>query len=752
MPPEESMIPVARPWLGDAEVQAAARPLLSGWVTQGPETAAFEVEFAAHVGANYACAVSSCTTALHLALLAAGVRAGDEVVTVSHSFIATANSIRACGARPVFVDIEPATFNLDPRLLEAAIGPRTRAVLCVHQLGRPCDLRAVLEVARRRGLPVIEDAACAVGGEILWDGAWEKVGRPHGDVACFSFHPRKVITTGDGGMLTTSNAEWDRQFRLWRQHGMSVPDSVRHEAREVVFESYLTPGYNYRLTDIQAAVGREQLRRLPEIVARRRHLADRYRSMLAGVHGLILPEESSWARANWQSFCVRLPDGCDQRRVMKALLDRRIATRRGVMCAHREPAYGPGTWSCRPGDAGCACPAAKCSRLQHSEEAQDRTIILPLFAQMTEAEQLRVAAALRDACRAAGTDVPEAPAKGLPALALQAHMPAVVGAAGRPLLCVVTPAFNEAKNLPLLYDRLREVLAASDVDWEWVVVDDHSSDGTYGAVQDIARRDPRVRAVRLARNFGSHTAISCGLHHARGDGAVVMAADMQDPPEALPGLVARWRRAAHVVWAARAGREGETASTIGFSRLYYLIMRRLVGLKEMPADGADFFLIDRRVIDAFRQFNETNVSIFALLTWMGFRQETVAYTKQARRHGRSGWTLAKKIKLLLDSVASFSYFPIRLMTGLGSAVAVLGLLYSGLVLINGLAGRPPQGWTSLMATVLVLGGGQMLMLGVLGEYIWRALDESRRRPRYLIEENTDPAASAAADLPRKSAA
>ena len=200
----KDFVPVARPHLGHEEVAAAGRAILSGWVTQGPEVAAFEREFAAYVGSPHACAVSSGTTALHLALLAVGVRPGDEVITVSHSYIATANSIRYCGATPVFVDIDPATFNIDPRKIEPAISERTRAILCVHQMGMPCDLKAIVEIGRRRGLPVVEDAACAIGSEILWQGQWEKIGKPHGDVACFSFHPRKLLTTGDGGMLTTA--------------------------------------------------------------------------------------------------------------------------------------------------------------------------------------------------------------------------------------------------------------------------------------------------------------------------------------------------------------------------------------------------------------------------------------------------------------------------------------------------------------------------------------------------------------------
>lgn len=388
---------MARPWMDSREADAARRPIEKGWVTQGPEVAAFEREFAAFVGAPHACAVSNCTTALHLALLACGVSAGDEVVTVSHSFVATASCVVHCGAVPVFVDIQPDTFNIDPAEIEKAISPRTKAILCVHQMGMPCDLRAILDMANRRGLPVVEDAACAIGSEIRWGSEWQKIGKPHGDIACFSFHPRKLLTTGDGGMLTTANAEFDAQFRLLRQHGMSVPDSVRHGANRVIFEEYLGVGFNYRMTDIQAAVGREQLKKLPEMVATRRKLASRYCQILKDIPGLSFPEEPEWARSNWQSFCVRLPETWGQVEVMQHMLDSGVATRRGIMCAHREPAYVDVPWRCAESagtNDSCKCPPKSCRQLAQSETAQDRCIILPLFHDLSEEDQDYVAETL----------------------------------------------------------------------------------------------------------------------------------------------------------------------------------------------------------------------------------------------------------------------------------------------------------------------------------------------------------------------
>jgi glycosyltransferase involved in cell wall biosynthesis len=304
------------------------------------------------------------------------------------------------------------------------------------------------------------------------------------------------------------------------------------------------------------------------------------------------------------------------------------------------------------------------------------------------------------------------------------------------MLSIITPAYNEAANLPLLHQRLSVVMNSIDVDWEWIIVDDHSTDDTFAVIDDLFNQDSKVRGFRLARNHGSHIAICCGLDHAKGACAAIMAADLQDPPETLPLLLKKWEAGAQVVWAVRAIREGEKNSTLLFSRLYYFLMRHVVGMKEMPATGADFFLIDRKVMKTFLQFRESNLSIMVLMSWMGFRQATITYDKQARLHGSSGWNLGKKIKLVVDSIVSFSYLPIRFMSLIGLVVSIFGFAYATVVLFNALRGHPVQGWTSLMLVLLIIGGLQMMMLGVLGEYIWRGLDESRRRPKYFMENST----------------
>ena len=311
------------------------------------------------------------------------------------------------------------------------------------------------------------------------------------------------------------------------------------------------------------------------------------------------------------------------------------------------------------------------------------------------------------------------------------------------LLSIVTPVYNEADNLPVLYERIESVLKEAGVDWEWLLVDDHSADESFKIVNLLSEKAPegRIRGYRFSRNQGSHTAIMCGFEKAQGNCAVILAGDCQDPPETIPDLLNEWAKGYSVVWAVRRKREGEKASTLAFARIYYWLMRTMVGIKNMPSSGADFFLLDRRAMRAVTRYREQNVSVLALLSWIGFTQSFIEYDKQPRLHGQTGWSLRKKLKLVIDSITSFTYAPVRIMSYLGVCTSFLGFAYAMLVIFNAIYLQTAvEGWSSLMVVILVTGGAQMLMMGVLGEYLWRALDESRRRPRYVIEDEVEPKA------------
>lgn len=310
-----------------------------------------------------------------------------------------------------------------------------------------------------------------------------------------------------------------------------------------------------------------------------------------------------------------------------------------------------------------------------------------------------------------------------------------------PRISVITAFLNEADNLPAWKQRVEAALGEPGQTFELVFVDDHSSDGSTDLVRDWSAADSSVRYVRLSRNCGSHAAFSAGLESCRGDCAILLAADLQDPPEAIPRLLQEWKQGYNVVWAARSERLGESWSTRLFSSAYYRIMQKLA-LPEMPRQGADFVLLDRKVIDAYNAIPEKNTSFLAMILWLGFRQTTISYVKEARAAGKSKWTFARKIKLLVDSVVSFSFAPIRFASYLGMLVSLFAFAFSIDVFVNALFGHPIEGYSSLMMVVLWLGGIQLLILGILGEYLWRAFDQVRGRPYYIVEERSGVAITA----------
>jgi perosamine synthetase len=360
-------VPFARPFLRGDEGAAVAAVIASGWVSQGRRVSEFEQAFAARVGAPDAVATTSCTTALHLALYASGVGPGDEVIVPSLSFIATANAVWHCGATPVFGDIDPRTYNLDPAAAERAITPRTRVIMPVHQVGLPADMDRFLDLAERYGVQIVEDAACAIGASYKDS----RIGSL-GPLSCFSLHPRKVITTGEGGMIAVHDPDLAARLRRLRAHGMDLSDLARHAARDVLFEAYPERGFNSRMTDMQAALGLCQLEALDHILAERRRLAERYTRALESVPGLQPPYDPPYAVRTWQSYCLRVTSraAVGRTELMRRLLADGIPTRRGVMAIHHEQSY-----------------PASAAHLEHTDAAAREVLMLPLFPGLTDEQQ-----------------------------------------------------------------------------------------------------------------------------------------------------------------------------------------------------------------------------------------------------------------------------------------------------------------------------------------------------------------------------
>ncbi len=371
-------VPITKPSLGEEEARAPFESIRSGWVTQGPKVAEFEKAVAAYVGAKHGVATTSCTTGLHLALTAAGIGKGDEVIVPSLTFIASANAILYTGADVVFCEVDPRTFNIDPNDVEKRITKRTKAIMPIDQIGLGCDIGAVNDIAKKHGLDVVEDAAPAIGE----DYRGRKVGS-NAHQTVFSFHPRKVITTGEGGMITTDDDAFADRARKLRAHGMTVSDLDRHKADRVIIEEYAELGFNYRMTDIQASIGLVQIRRLDELLRIRREKAARYNLELQEVKGVEIPYVPPYASHTYQSYCLRLTKDCrlDREELMTNLLRRGIATRRGVMASHLEKTYTD-----RYGKAS----------LPVTEEATRMTMVIPLFAEMTDEQQSWVIQSLRE--------------------------------------------------------------------------------------------------------------------------------------------------------------------------------------------------------------------------------------------------------------------------------------------------------------------------------------------------------------------
>lgn len=364
-------IPFHRADLGEEEVQAVADVIRSGWLTMGAKTFEFEKQFARYVGASHAVAVSSCTAALHLALEAIGVQRGDEVLVPTTTFTATAEVVTYFGARPVFVDVDPVTLNLDPADAERRITARTKAIIPVHLAGTPCDMREILEIARRHSIRVIEDAAHALPSSYQS----QKIGSIS-DLTAFSFYATKTLTTGEGGMITTEDAECAKRLQVMRLHGIARDAWKRYSAEGSWFYEVLEAGYKYNLTDLQAALGLAQLAKCDDMFVGRQRVAERYSTAFKEIAALQVPSVPEDRTTSWHLYILRLKLdrlGIDRNQFIRELAERGVSTSVHFIPLHLQPVYQR-EFKYKAGD----CPIA--------EREYQRSLSLPIYSSMHDEE------------------------------------------------------------------------------------------------------------------------------------------------------------------------------------------------------------------------------------------------------------------------------------------------------------------------------------------------------------------------------
>ncbi len=686
-------LPFSRPGIGEDEIAAVEQVLRSGWITTGPKNQELEQRFAERLGCRHAVALSSATGALHVTLLALGIGPGDEVITPSLTWVSTANVITLLGATPVFVDVDRDTLMCSAQAVEAAIGPRTRAIVPVHYAGSTLDLEGLRAVAGRHGIALVEDAAHAVGSEYR--------GRPVGSrgTAIFSFHAIKNLTCAEGAMFVSDDSALAERVRRLKFHGLGVDayDRLSHGRKPQA--EVIEPGFKYNLADLNAALALVQLKRLDALNARRQALAERYLERLAGLPLAPLGLPAHEQRHAWHLFILRIDaEACGLGRdaFMEALKARGIGSGIHFIASHLHHYY-------RQRQPRLSLP--------NSEWNSARLCSIPLFPTCATT----TSSASRAPSRTSWRNVDEA----------LSDRPGLGG----------HPGLQRGSQPAELLRRTEAACLELGRAFEIVLVDDGSRDRSAELLQAAAERDgSAVVAVILNRNYGQHAAILAGFEQSRGDLVITLDADLQNPPEEIPRLVERAAQGYDVVGSIRAERQ-DSAWRRWPSRLVNLAVQRSTGVA-MHDYGCMLRAYRRSIVEAMLACRERSTFIPILAN--GFARHTceIRVAHAERAHGESKYSAMRLLNLMFDLVTCMTTTPLRLLSLVGGGMALAGFLFALFLFVLRLAfgaAWAGNGLFVLFAVLFMFSGVQLLGMGLLGEYLGRMYSDVRARPRFFIE-------------------
>ena len=701
------------------------------WFTNnGSYVRQFEAAIAQLTGVEHCIAMCNATVALEI--LARAVGLSGEVIVPSFTFIATPHSLQWQQLTPVFCDIDPQRHTLDPSCVERHITPRTTGILATHVWGQPCDVEALTDIARRRGLKLIFDAAHA----LACTHRGQRIGG-FGEAEVFSFHATKFANSFEGGAVVTNDADLAKRIRLMKNFGFVGEDNV----------GYI--GTNGKMSEISAAMGLTSLEAIPDIIAANRRNYQRYRQGLDDLHGLRLFAFDENEQHNYQYVVVDVDEeaaGLTRDELVAVLRAENVLARRYFFpgCHRMEPyrSYFPHAGLLLPNTervaSGVLCLPTGTAVVRRKSPRSHGSFVWPLQTPPRSTAASRTSALCGPRGSIRSVRQPARLANGENRLLEEGFRMNTTARAEIDCSIIIPVYFNEGSLAPTLASIKSQVIARNPGrSFEVVFVDDGSGDRSLVEILRLREDNPElVRVVQFTRNFGQLAAVTAGFAIARGKCVLPISADGQDPVELMNQMLsAHFEEGYEIVACQRVGRD-ESFYRIATSRFFYTLMRKMC-FRNMPVGGFDYVLLGRRAKEFILRNRETHAFFQGQVLWPGYRIKFLSCHRRERQHGRSRWTFGKKLTYLIDGVTAYSFLPIRLMSAAGMFLAICGLFYAALVFVGKLAwGNPITGWTPLMIVILVLGGFQMLMLGLMGEYVWRILAQVRAANRTSSKPST----------------